>query len=230
MLELRDERAEALQLEAREVDAVQRSEDAEQIERRLEQHVEPPELRVARRERLVVPPQRKELPVMLDARTPQLVRVRRGALAPAGEQLLAVQRPALDEPESSFCIGPCTSSSRTSSWSSCSSSSATVVYPTWTATPPTSNCTRCGGAIGTRFVPAERLAQQLEPVVGRRLVDIEEQVDVGEEVGVAPRPGARQQCRAQRPELERSLDDAAGERPNVLRRGVHLRRIVDSRR
>ena len=104
------------------------------------------------------------------------------------------------------------------------------MYPTWTATPPTSNWHEVRRRDRHEVRAAERLAQQLEPVVGRRLVDVEEQVDVGEEVGVAPRAGAGQQRAAQRPELERSLDDAAGERPHMLGRGVHLRRIVDSRR
>ena len=63
---------------------------------------------------------------------------------------------------------------------------------------------------------------------GGALVDVEEQVDVREEVGVAARARARQEGASQRPELERGLDDPARERPNVLRRRVHLGRIVDS--
>jgi hypothetical protein len=75
---------------------------------------------------------------------------------------------------------------------------------------------------------AQPLAQDLEPVVRGRLVDVEEQVDIGEEVRVSPRAGARQEGAAQRPQLERRRGDPAGECPDVLRRPVHPGRIVDS--
>jgi hypothetical protein len=78
-----------------------------------------------------------------------------------------------------------------------------------------------------RVRPAERILKSVEPVLGRQLVHVEEQVDVRIGVGVAPRAGARQQGAAQGPELERRVNDALGQRTDVLGRLVHLSRIVE---
>jgi hypothetical protein len=76
--------SQSLQLEARVVDPVERREHAEEVERRLEQHVEPPQLAVANRHRPSEEPERKEAPMVLDRGDPQRLRIDGHPLAPAG--------------------------------------------------------------------------------------------------------------------------------------------------
>src|SRR5581483_7048760 len=74
---------------------------------------------------------------------------------------------------------------------------------------------------------AERLPEPLEAVGGRRLVDVEQEVDVRVAVGVAAGAGARE---ARRPEGAERLcrgHRALRQLPHVLRRAAHLATIVD---
>jgi len=79
-----------------------------------------------------------------------------------------------------------------------------------------------------RVRPAERLAELLEPSLGRQVVHEEKQVEIGVEVRVSARRGPGEQRGSQRAERERRVDDSPGELPQPPSRLLHLRRIVDS--
>src|SRR5947209_504314 len=87
-----DELPHPLELEAREVEAVQRGEDGQEVEGRLDQDLLAPEERVAHGDLPVDVPERKEAPVALDHRAPQRVGIVRRARPPAPDQLRPVER------------------------------------------------------------------------------------------------------------------------------------------
>jgi hypothetical protein len=77
-------------------------------------------------------------------------------------------------------------------------------------------------------VAADGLPQRLEPSLGRSVVDVEQEVDVGVLVRVAPGARAGEERGAERAEPARGGHDLSGHRAAVLGRPVHPGRIVDS--